>query len=301
MTKKIAIKDVRIDGGTQQRPIDDEVISRYRGLLQDGIKFPPIEVMFDGKNYWLVDGYHRWHSYRKAGKNTIQANVTEGTKRAAQWESFSANSKHGLPRQKGTVKAMLIEKIFPDPEWSRLSDADIADWIGGVTRRHVSKCREDYKKAKSKASSRQDKSRKGSTSPNDSEPENDDSSSGGSEDEEPQADKPVLDTKGVSVPEHLQEVFLRADEIKTHITYLNQMVRTIKEAQAHNDLLWVNCKIESLKSDVGNLRRSLKFSLPYAVCPYCAADINNQDCLACNGHGFLNELQYTAAPKEMKE
>ncbi len=32
-TKSIPIKDIRIDGGTQQRPVDDDVMRRYAALM----------------------------------------------------------------------------------------------------------------------------------------------------------------------------------------------------------------------------------------------------------------------------
>ena len=36
-----------------------------------------------GGNYWLVDGFHRYHAARKAGKTTIMAKVSPGTQRSA--------------------------------------------------------------------------------------------------------------------------------------------------------------------------------------------------------------------------
>ena len=81
MIKDLALADVRIDGNTQQRPIDDNVVLRYQALIADGVEFPPVEVVFDGHNYWLYNGFHRLHSHRKLGKKYIKADIFEGIKR----------------------------------------------------------------------------------------------------------------------------------------------------------------------------------------------------------------------------
>ncbi len=278
MEKQLALKDIRTDGGTQQRDVDDDVVARYKALMQDGKKFPPISVVHDGKDYWLWDGFHRYHAERKNGKNYIQANITEGTKREAMFFSFAANEKHGFPRQSGTVKAMLLDKIFPDKEWGKMSDEELANWIGGITKGHVSRCRRDYEKSLEKTAPKPKKKGKKSTT-----------------------EKVVVkDSVGKEVPEHLHEIFNRRPEIQEHVRTINELVHTIKEARAANDLLYKNCKLESLLEDVGNLRRNLRFAIPYAVCPYCQADVNNADCRACDGDGFVNERIYKSSPEEMK-
>lgn len=277
MQKELALNDIRINGGTQQRPIDDAVVLRYKALLLDGAQFPPVEVMFDGKDYWLVDGFHRYWSHGKAGKKYISAIVTEGTKRDAVWKSFSANAKHGLPRQPGTVKDMLFDKIFPDVEWEKQTDEELGKHIGGCSTRTIARYRAEYNKPPAE--------RKPATAKPQTEPK----------------EEVVKDAVGKIVPAHLVEVFYRADEIRVYIRQMNQMFKDIKEAQSKNDPLWVNCKLDSLKADVGNLRRNLRFALPYAVCCYCGGDINNKECTGCNSMGFLNELSYKAAPADMKE
>jgi len=100
MKKDLAIADIRIDGGTQQRPIDDDVVAKYKSLMQDG-KWDetPVDVVFDGHSYWLWDGFHRLFAHRKLGKKYIPASVEEGTKRDARWFSFSANKALCSPKR----------------------------------------------------------------------------------------------------------------------------------------------------------------------------------------------------------
>ncbi len=104
MIKSVPIKDIRIDGNTQQRPVDDNVVKRYAALMKDGFKFPPVEIITDGKSKYLTDGYHRYFAAIKLGKKYIEANVIEGTQRDAIYLSFSANKDNAFPRQPGTAK-----------------------------------------------------------------------------------------------------------------------------------------------------------------------------------------------------
>jgi hypothetical protein len=38
--------------------LSNEVIGIYAEMMREGAKFPPIELFFDGCDYWLADGYH---------------------------------------------------------------------------------------------------------------------------------------------------------------------------------------------------------------------------------------------------
>lgn len=308
MIKKLALSEIRIDGGTQQRPVDDDVVARYGALMQDGRKseFEPVDVVFDGKDYWLWNGFHRYHAIRKLNEKEIEASVEDGTNRDAVYYSCSANSKHGFPRQPGTVRAMLLETVFPDQEWSQQTDGEIAEWIGGCTRRHVSMCRKEYETPQKETNSGQAKTQKGSTShighnesPKDSEPKNE----GEAETKEPKLTPiagSVVDSVGKEVPEHLREVFSRIPEIKAHNKLMSDMFKEIRAAVENEDVLYVHCKIDQLKTAVANVRSNLRFTIPYAVCVYCNGDVNNQGCRACNGCGHLNESGYIAASAELK-
>lgn len=299
MIKEIALAEVRIDGGTQQRDIDDSVVLRYRALMEDGVEFPAVNIIFDGKSYWLYEGFHRYHANRKLDRKYIEADISEGTRRDAIAFSFKANHDSGFPRQPGVIKAMLIGKIFPDEEWGAMTDEALAAWIGGVTRRHVTKCRNEYEKAQNKGGSGHKNTHMGTgsllgqvKSSKGSEPENEDLV-----DDVPDE---VLDSLGNAVPDHMNEVFRRVGEIKELIGTINQVFKTCRDSQAKNDPLYVYCKVDSLKADISNARRNLRFTIPFAVCPYCGGDVNNADCRACGGKGYINESMYQAVPQDMK-
>ena len=123
---KIQLKSIRLDGDTQPRQyINEDVVSEYSELLLDDVALPPIVVFNDGANYWLADGFHRFHANKKAGFLDIEAQVIEGTRRDAILYSVGANSVHGL-RRTNDDKRKAVLTLLEDLEWSEWSDSEIA-------------------------------------------------------------------------------------------------------------------------------------------------------------------------------
>lgn len=123
---KIAISKIRIDGGTQNRArLNEEAVSEYENALTEGAKFPPVTVFFDGSDYWLADGFHRYHANKNIGALDIEAEVHNGTKRAAILHSVGVNAAHGL-RRSNADKRKAVETLLNDEEWAKWSDRQIA-------------------------------------------------------------------------------------------------------------------------------------------------------------------------------
>jgi hypothetical protein len=121
---------IRIDGGTQARAeINLEVVAEYAAALTDGVVFPPVEVTFDGAEYWLEDGFHRVHAHVQAARASIAAIVRTGTTRDAILRSLSANLSHGL-RRSNADKRKAINTLLADAEWGQWSNRDIAKTCG---------------------------------------------------------------------------------------------------------------------------------------------------------------------------
>ena len=125
----IELNNIRIDGATQQRPLSQEALERYQERHEGGEDFPAVETVFDGKDHWLWDGFHRYHVARKMGDTVIMARVTEGTPRDAVWLSFSANKDHGVQRPRECISD-IIKKILADDEWKRVPNTRIAQHVG---------------------------------------------------------------------------------------------------------------------------------------------------------------------------
>lgn len=275
------------------------MMKHYSALMKDGVKFPPVCIVTDGKNNFLWDGFHRYFAALRLGKKYIEADVENGTRRDAIYFSFSANKTNAFPRQPGTAKG-IVEKILKDENWSKMTIREIANHVG-VTERYVKKIQADLKK--------QANSYGVNSSPHrpDSKPNNQLSRAktrsakrGDSEYEMQVPEKKVLDSTCKQVPEHLVKYFERANEYRGMIKQLNDMLKTVRKGKETGDLFYRYIKIENLTAEIGNVKRIFRFALPYAVCGYCGGDENNDECRACAGCGFVNEMTFKATPGDLK-
>lgn len=125
--KLLPLLAIRTDGGTQSRDaISPEVVREYSELMASGGTLPAPIVFFDGKAYWLADGFHRVAAARDAKLDAIMCDVRQGARRDATLFSVGANGKHGL-RRTGADKRRAVLMLLGDEEWSRKSDSWIAD------------------------------------------------------------------------------------------------------------------------------------------------------------------------------
>jgi predicted transcriptional regulator len=99
VTEAISISSIRADGGTQMRSsIDPETVLRYSEHIRDGAEFPPITVFYDGKDYWLADGFHRCDAHLAAAQDFIPADIRSGSRIDAVVYALKANASNGRPR-----------------------------------------------------------------------------------------------------------------------------------------------------------------------------------------------------------
>lgn len=130
--EELSLTSLKINGGTQPRQaISDETVLEYAEALRDGAVFPPVVVVRDGANLWLVDGFHRFHAHRRCGRETIAAEVRDGTLRDAVLYSLSANVEHGLRRtnadKRKAVLTMLTNKLVAmDDDGNPWSNREVA-------------------------------------------------------------------------------------------------------------------------------------------------------------------------------
>lgn len=121
------IDQIRIDGGTQSRAaINETTVQEYAEAMADpNTVFPPAIVYFDGKEYWLADGFHRLEAWRRIGRAEIPTEIRQGDRRRAILHSVAANSAHGL-RRTNDDKRRAVLTLLEDAEWSQWSDREIA-------------------------------------------------------------------------------------------------------------------------------------------------------------------------------
>lgn len=128
--RKLRLKQIRLDGGTQPRvELDTAVVYDYADCYEANTKMPPLVVFFDGVDYWLADGFHRRFGADKAGLKSLECDVREGTRDDARWFSYSVNQTHGL-RRKNTDKARAVIAALKHPKGAKMSDTAIAKHVG---------------------------------------------------------------------------------------------------------------------------------------------------------------------------
>ena len=130
------------DGGAQMRvEMQPETVDEYATEMLNGVSFPPVIVYHDGTDYWLGDGFHRVEAARKIERETVEANIREGTARDAILHGIGANAIHGLRRTQAD-KRRAVEKLLADPDWARWSDRKIAE-VAKVDHKTVGKVRRE--------------------------------------------------------------------------------------------------------------------------------------------------------------
>ncbi len=139
--RSISIADIQ-DGDAQMRvEMKPDVVIEYADDMAAGATFPPVVVYFDGTEYWLADGFHRVASARKIERETIEAEVREGTARDAIIHGIGANASHGLRRTQAD-KRRAVERLIRDEEWSKWSNRQIAK-VAKVDHKTVGKIRRE--------------------------------------------------------------------------------------------------------------------------------------------------------------
>jgi hypothetical protein len=128
---------IRIDGQTQARiKINEDAVDDYAEVIKDAggdWPFDPIDVFFDGSNYFVADGFHRTLAAIRMKRASIPCRVHQGTAKDAKIFGMTANDTHGIRMTREDKRACV--------EWlldygGRMTQAEIAQ-KSGVTERSV--------------------------------------------------------------------------------------------------------------------------------------------------------------------
>jgi hypothetical protein len=112
MTELLALSAVRFDADCQSRVcLDEETVAEYAYRMREGTEFPPITVFFDGSEYWLADGFHRYAAWKGLARERgdeasadVPAEIRQGTRLEAVRHALSANAHHGKRREPGDYR-----------------------------------------------------------------------------------------------------------------------------------------------------------------------------------------------------
>lgn len=128
--ESVKIAKIRMDGGTQPRSkLYEDVVADYAEDMKQGATFPPVVIYYDGKDYWLADGFHRVRAKEANGEKEISAEVFPGELRDAVLHSVGANAAHGL-RRTNADKRRAVNRLVRDREWKKWSDREISRRCG---------------------------------------------------------------------------------------------------------------------------------------------------------------------------
>jgi hypothetical protein len=130
MLKTLNLAVLRLDGDTQARlALSQDKVKEYAALMAEGEEFPLVDVFFDGSDYWLADGFHRYFATKTNRKTSIQATVTNGTLEEAQLFAMKANRGHGLHMLAADIRHCIV-RMLEHPVWGAWTNAAIAKHVG---------------------------------------------------------------------------------------------------------------------------------------------------------------------------
>jgi len=269
-----------------------------------------VQVCFDGTDHWLSDGFHRVKAANEAGLKTIQADVWEGTRDDAFWMSLGANRTHGLPRSHADKERAVKAALAARP---KLSDRAIADHLG-VSPSTVAKYRPTVQIGQSTERTGKDGrtintanigKAAGTKAEPAAPPDPDDipldipgtpQGAAVASVAAPAAEA-VTDRVGHAIEGKVADAFRRRHEMQALVLAVMKVKSAVLKAVEAKDSLYTDILPARFQADCGNVIRQLKAAMPHAACPYCRA----AGCKACHGRGWVGELAWNAAPKELKQ
>jgi hypothetical protein len=305
--REIPIASLRFEDFVQLRAANsDETVERYaQADVVD--ELPPIQCYEEPGHLWVWDGIHTYMARAKAGKDTVEVEVSQGTRLDALVAAAGANCEHGLPRNIDDIKH-AIAKLLEEKDASRLdwSNRDIARMVR-CSHDTVNRAAKAHQKAKEEAASN------GQAKEELDEPSNNDTPGGNSaaaQNGQPaaaQADAPkeddedegtgagtLLDEDGLDLPPQAVEAFNALPELRKLLKAMDDLGKEIE--RIGKSPLGACMHWDSARSSLKAARKTMYQGRPAHVCPYCKG--KDQECNACKGRGWVTRAVYEQRPKE---
>jgi len=259
-TSNVDIERIVIDAGTQMRSrICETTVSEYGQCLAE---LPPLDVLRVGvARYVLVDGFHRYYAFKRAGYESIPIRVLgTGDIEAAQLLAARANQRHGLRRTNQDKRNAVAAAIRLLP---RESDRGIAELVG-VDGKTVAAVRRGQQVESILPEVNDDDDYESPTQAREPEPEPEES-------EEVSADKRLANAR---------------KRISNLVSQLNQWHGELTRVLTEEAGTFINeADVERLVVD---MRSAIKLGTPTAICPACKGG-------RCNGCMMIG---YVSAGRE---
>ncbi len=112
------------------------------------------------------------------------------------------------------------------------------------------------------------------------------------------------DSVGIAIPDHLLGIFATSKAtFDEGMRVLSQLKTLVEEMVEGNAAFYIGNQLTSLEQDRMNMFAAIKFSRPFAVCPYCKGKQGVKKCMACgdkdtglNPRGWVNESGWKQSP-----
>ena len=325
MARQLLVESIRIDGQTQSRErINEEAVAEYAEAMKApaAASWPPVTVFFDGKEYWLTDGFHRLLAAQRIGRKNIMADVKQGSRADAAWASCAANQTHGLRRTNADKRYAAEMALRLHPE---MSDRAIAahcgfsdPFVGQVRRQVLTVSTSRFRagtdgkryplpapRAEAAAQAPEQSEHGAGLGPPPRSDERPGFTAADSQGQVPQQSgthaagqaRPV-DDLGRRIPDHLLELWGRRQEVQDLLTGISRARVAIEAAQKSKDPLFSEVPYSSALAHLDQAYNAVQVAKPYAVCAFC----QGHGCKACGQRGLLGKFRWdTAVPKEHKE
>lgn len=118
--------------------------------------------------------------------------------------------------------------------------------------------------------------------------------------ESPDATPVVVDALKRPVAERFRPIFETLPEFRSILRRCSIVLSaTAKLAKTSGG---ARIHMPSVRTEIGNLRRAIKFAAPHAVCPYCngTGRDRGEECRACKTVGWVARETYDQAPEDNK-
>lgn len=297
------LEAICLDGGTQIREkLDEAYIKELHACVERGKKLPPIVVYWDAeaKKFYLADGFHRFYGHQRAGSRRMLTEMRHGTLQDAIRHAIQSNHTHGLRRTNKDKKNCVL-KALADPEWTELSDRNLADKCG-VDHMTIAKFRKkataDSPTVPPEAGGEVRHLNGEGDTPESQETTAPETRVGRDGKRYPvQTPEPTVeapkDRLGNALPRRLLAVFEAGRAMEGYARKLGKIAKEAVEGLKDKpearalDLVGLDNHLTTAK----NLLRDAR---PYCICPLC----KGRGCEPCRKSGWLTKTAYTGIPRD---
>lgn len=106
--------------------MNDDTIDEYAEAMKRGVPFPEVTAVRHKEQLLLVDGWHRARAAERAGFDTIEAEIIDGSWSLAVELAAAANAGHGL-RRSNTDKRRAVLLLLEQPNLCQLGGRALGD------------------------------------------------------------------------------------------------------------------------------------------------------------------------------